>query len=98
MSILTFSSATKKLPNLYLCIRMVNSYFFGFDYFKYENFFVPVADVEKTLLDLVYFNEIPAEDVLIEIKKQIKKEKLERYLKNFPPKFRKRVYSFLEVK
>jgi predicted transcriptional regulator of viral defense system len=78
--------------------RIRQKYFFGFDYFKYENFFVPVADVEKTLLDLVYFNEIPAEDVLKEIKKRVKKEKLERYLKNFPPKFRKRVYSLLEVK
>lgn len=75
--------------------RINQRYFFGFDYLKYENFFIPVSDIEKTLIDLVYFKEIPAEDVLKEIRKQINREKLKGYLKNFPLRFRKRVNSLV---
>jgi predicted transcriptional regulator of viral defense system len=75
--------------------RIKQKYFFGFDYLKYENFFIPVSDIEKTLIDLVYFNEIPGKNVLREIKKQIDKKKLEKYLKNFPLKFRKRVHDLI---
>lgn len=75
--------------------RISQKYFFGFDYLKYENFFVPVSDIEKTLIDLVYFNEVPTKDVLKEIRKQINREKLKGYLKNFSLRFRKRVNSLI---
>lgn len=75
--------------------RINQKYFFGFDYLKYENFFIPVSDIEKTLIDLVYFNETLDENVLKEIKRRIDKEKLETYLKNFPSKFRKKVHKFV---
>ncbi|MHA1853248.1 MAG: type IV toxin-antitoxin system AbiEi family antitoxin domain-containing protein [Candidatus Heimdallarchaeaceae archaeon] len=39
--------------------RISPKYFFGFDYLKYGDFFIPVSDIEKTLIDLVYFNEVP---------------------------------------
>jgi len=70
-------------------------YFFGFDYLRYENFFIPVSDIEKTLIDLVYFDETPGKDVLKEIKKNINKEKLKEYLKHFPPTFRKKVHNLI---
>lgn len=85
----------KILDNNVILHRMDQKYFFGFDYLKYGNFFIPVSDVEKTLIDLIYFNEIPGKDVLKEIKKQINKEKLKRYLNKFPVKFRERVYRFI---
>jgi len=75
--------------------RIKQKYFFGFDYLEYENFFIPLSDIEKTLIDLVYFNEIPGKDVLKEIKKRMDKEKLKRYLKRFPVKFRERVQSLI---
>jgi predicted transcriptional regulator of viral defense system len=75
--------------------RISPKYFFGFDYLKYENFFVPISDIEKTLIDLVYFNEIPGKDVLKIIKKQMNEEKLKGYLKKFPQKFRKKVYNLV---
>jgi len=75
--------------------KIKQKYFFGFDYLKYENFFIPVSDVEKTLIDLVYFNEIPGKDVLKEIKKRINRKKLKRYLKNFPVRFREKVNNLI---
>jgi len=75
--------------------RMDKKYFFGFEYLKYENFFIPVSDIEKTLIDLVYFNEIPGKDVLKEIKRRINKKKLKEYLTWFSSKFRKKVLKLV---
>jgi len=75
--------------------RISQKFFFGFESFNYGNFFVPVSDIEKTLIDLVYFNETPGKDILREIKKRINREKLRSYLKHYPLKFRKRVEKLL---
>jgi len=75
--------------------RIDKKYFFGFDYLTYGDFFIPVSDIEKTLIDLVYFKEIPGKDVIKEIKKRINEEKLKEYLKPFPTVFRKRVSKCL---
>jgi predicted transcriptional regulator of viral defense system len=66
-------------------------YFFGFDLIKYENLFVPVSDIEKTLIDFVYFKEILARETLREIIKRMNKQKLIEYLKKYPIKFRQKV-------
>jgi len=66
-------------------------YFFGFDLIRYENFFVPVSDIEKTLIDFVYFKENLARETLREIIKRIDKQKLIEYLKKYPSKFRQKV-------
>lgn len=75
--------------------RIEQRYFFGFDYLKYENFFIPVSDIEKTLIDLIYFKEIIGKDVLREIKKRANKEKLKEYLVPFPSRFRKKVCNMI---
>jgi predicted transcriptional regulator of viral defense system len=66
-------------------------YFFGFDLIRYENFFVPVSDIEKTLIDFVYFKESLARETLKEIIKRIDKQKLIEYLKKYPSKFKQKV-------
>jgi predicted transcriptional regulator of viral defense system len=66
-------------------------YFFGFDSIRYENFFVPVSDIEKTLIDFVYFKESLARETLREIIKRIDKQKLIEYLKKYPSKFKQKV-------
>ncbi|MFW6174043.1 MAG: type IV toxin-antitoxin system AbiEi family antitoxin domain-containing protein, partial [Elusimicrobiota bacterium] len=42
--------------NLY---RIKRDYFFGIDYLKHDEFYLPVSDIEKTVLDLIYFNTVP---------------------------------------
>ena len=66
-------------------------YFFGFDLIKYENFFVPVSDIEKTLIDFVYFKESLERETLREIIKRIDRQKLIEYLKKYPSKFKQKV-------
>lgn len=76
--------------------RIDKKYFFGFDYLKYGNFYVPVSDLEKTIIDLIYFKEIPGKDVLKEIKSKLNKAKFKSYLKKFPERFREKVIKVLE--
>jgi predicted transcriptional regulator of viral defense system len=86
----------RKIMGSNVVIHKINQkFFFGIESLKYGDFFVPVSDVEKTLIDLIYFNEIPGEDVWKEIKKEIDKEKLRSYLKYYSPKFRKKVEKLL---
>ena len=66
-------------------------YLFGFDFLKYGEFFVPVSDVEKTLLDLVYFNEIPSKDVLNEARHKLNEDKLKKYLASYPSRIKDRI-------
>jgi predicted transcriptional regulator of viral defense system len=77
--------------------RIEPKYFFGFDLLNYENFFIPVSDIEKTLIDFVYFNETLTKETLIEIIKHIDKQKLIEYLKKYPSKFRLKVKKLVKV-
>ena len=75
--------------------RISGKYFFGFEYLKYGEFFIPVSDVEKTLIDLVYFNEMPSREVLDEMREKIDKRKLNIYLRRFEPKLRQHVLKLI---
>jgi predicted transcriptional regulator of viral defense system len=77
--------------------RIEQTYFFGFDLLNYENFFIPVSDIEKTLIDFVYFNETLTKGTLREIIKHIDKQKLIEYLKKYPSKFRQKVKKLVKV-
>ena len=76
------------LGNNIVVHRILSQYFFGFDLLKYGDFFLPVSDIEKTLIDLVYFKEIPPKEVLKAMKEKIQPTKLNSYLKVYPPSFR----------
>jgi predicted transcriptional regulator of viral defense system len=72
-------------------------YFFGFDLIKYENFFVPVSDIEKTLIDFVYFKESLTRETLREIIKRMNKQKLIEYLKKYPARFSEKVRKIVKL-
>ena len=65
-------------------------YFFGIDYIKEGNFYLPYSDLEKTFIDMVVFNQKMDKEVLKEIKKRIDKQKLLDYLKSCPLSVQKR--------
>ncbi|MEW5896597.1 MAG: hypothetical protein AB1668_02815 [Nanoarchaeota archaeon] len=71
--------------------RMDKQYFFGFELVKYYDFYLPISDVEKTFLDLLYFRQKLSKEVLDNFRKRIDKEKLKGYLKRYPKKMAKRV-------
>jgi predicted transcriptional regulator of viral defense system len=67
--------------------RIDPAYFFGFDYIDHGGFSVPVSDLEKTLVDLVYFRESPGRDVLRELAGKADRKVLEGYLRAYPEAF-----------
>lgn len=78
-------------------IRTIDkSMFFGFEMIKYFDFWIPVSDVEKTLIDFIYFKEYLREDILEEIKKKIRENVIKEYLREVPEYVRKRVMKVLE--
>ncbi len=68
--------------------RIDAKYFFGFDYLDCGGIVLPVSDVEKTLIDLIYYRELPGADVLRSLAKEADENKLRGYLRRYPPRFR----------
>ncbi len=91
----TKHSRIEVFENNVILHRIKPKYMFGFDVVKYGGFYIPVSDIEKTLIDLVYFNENPGKKTLAEIKKKIDMEKLESYLQSYPKKTREKVLRLI---
>ena len=85
-------SGIRKVFGKNIMIRRIDKkYLFGFDYFKDNQYFFPYSDIEKTLIDLVYFRQKIDRETLIEIKNKINKEKLNLYLRKYPKQIKERV-------
>ncbi len=84
--------------NNYVVQRIDKKLFFGYELIKHYDFWIPVSDPEKTLLDFVYFKHYLREDVLRELKRTISKKKLAMYLKRYTPEFRGKFFKTLSIK
>lgn len=76
--------------------RISPKYFFGFEFVKHGNFYFPVSDIEKTLIDLIYFNQNIDRQLLRQLKKKINLKKFHSYLKKYPKAFQKRVLRSIQ--
>ncbi len=65
--------------------------FFGYSYAKGQNFYYPVSDIEKTLIDLVYFNYRVEDYVYEEAAARARKDVLMAYLKRCSPYIKRKV-------
>ncbi len=75
--------------------RIGKKMFFGFNMMNHCGKWVPVSDIEKTFIDIVYFNEkIPAE-AMLEIKKVLRRKVLDEYLAKTKPRLRERIKKIL---
>ena len=84
----------KVLDTNILVRRIDRKYLFGFDYCHYSNdLYLPYSDIEKTLIDMVYFRQKMTKETIQEIKKRIDRKKLDSYLKRYPEKIRKKVIA-----
>lgn len=90
------SGIRKFAGNNYLVRRMNRSMFFGFEMLRYGDFWIPVSDAEKTLIDLVYFRQPISKELAEELKRAIRKDVLKQYLKRSPLWVRKRALALLE--
>ncbi len=68
----------------YLVRRIDRRMFFGIDLTRYADFWVPVSDIEKTLIDFVYFGEFLPGDALKKIRRRIDRKKLGEYTSMSP--------------
>ena len=89
-------SGMRKIMGKNILIRRIKKkYIFGLEYDQQNNAAIPYSDIEKTFIDIIYFKEKLAQDALNNFKKKINKEKLSRYLKSYPKKFREKVLKNL---
>jgi len=87
----------KVLGHNVLIRRILPKYFFGWDLVKYGNFLVPVSDVEKTLIDLVYFRKRIDKHLARRFRKRADREKLAGYLRKYPEWIKRKVSKILET-
>jgi len=77
-----------------ILIRNIDkNHFFGIEYLREGNFYLPYSDLEKTFIDMVVFNQKIDSGVLKKIKSKIDKQKLLRYLKRYSLKVKNRVLN-----
>ncbi len=79
----------------YLVKRVKPRFFFGFDFVRYYDFWIPVADYEKILIDLIYYKHGIRDEALAPLADSINREKLDEYLKRYSKAFKKKVYTRL---
>lgn len=65
--------------------------FFGYSLLKVGDFWLPVSDIEKSLIDIVYFDGAVREDLAEKIRGRIDRRRLDTYLKRYDRSFSNRV-------
>ena len=75
--------------------RIAKKYLFGFDYYPQQGIAAPYSDIEKTLIDMIYFKERMNREVLHVINQKIDRKKLKSYLKFYPKRIQKRVFKLI---
>lgn len=74
--------------------RISKEYLFGYEHYRHGDFSLPVSDVEKTFIDMVYFGEIE-KPIMREFETRIDRKKLGRYLRKYPTNFRNKILALL---
>src|SRR3989344_2649183 len=78
--------------------RIKSKYFFGFEYKKYGDFYVPVSDIEKTLIDLVYFCQPLDREVVHNFRTKLNMKKLQIYIKRYDSSTAEKVLAVINGK
>jgi predicted transcriptional regulator of viral defense system len=76
--------------------RLSPKHFFGYDYIRQGDLLLPVSDIEKTFIDMVYFREM-RKDMVKAFRRRIDREKLAGYLKRYDKRFTAKVKGFLKT-
>jgi len=86
----------RKILNSNVLVRRISPrYFFGFKLIRYGDSYIPISDIEKTIIDMIYFNERIEESIYSEIKEHINIQKLNNYLTHYPSIIRSRIETIL---
>jgi predicted transcriptional regulator of viral defense system len=74
---------------------MDQRYMFGYDYKKQGNLYLPYSDIEKTLIDFIYFKL--GGKITKGMKNQVNAKRLNLYLKRYPVKVRQKALSTIDT-
>ena len=74
--------------------KIQKRYFFRYSMIPYgDNFYIPMADMEKTIIDSVYFNSPFSEAVYAAMAERVDKSKLLHYLNRYSGAIKRRVLN-----
>jgi len=98
-------TATKTVPGSRVLMgqnvtvrRISKNMMFGFEYIKYSGIFIPVSDVEKTLIDFTYYKIRLSNADIKSMLKQINHKKIERYLLKYSKHLKSSVHNIINVR
>lgn len=75
--------------------KIDNKFMFGYEYIQKNNLAYPYSDLEKTLIDLVYFKEYISDDVVENILFKIDKTKLRNYLNGYDKRTKNKILKII---
>ncbi len=75
----------------YVIYKIEKEYFFGYNMEKRDGFWVPVSDLEKTVIDMLYFQGGIRDELWPGILERLDRKRIREYLKRYDAKFGKRV-------
>lgn len=85
-------TGTRKILDANVLIKRIDKkYFLGIEYKKQGDFYLPVSDIEKTFIDMIYFKEKLNKDLIKDFKRKISMKKLKKYLRKYPGNIRRKV-------
>jgi len=78
-------------------VRRINrKMFFGYSFVRYDDFFIPVSEVEKTFIDLIYFKINLPSELMSAILSRSNKTVLKEYSKEIPTWLVRQVENTIE--
>ncbi len=75
--------------------RLPHYLFFGYTSVRGNLFYYPISDLEKVLIDIVYFNINLREEIIERLVSKLNKQKFHNYLDKCPEKLRRKVILFV---
>ena len=82
----------------YVIHRIENRHFFGFELVGQGKTWLPVSDLEKTFIDLVYFRHYAHDEAMVKLLKTVDRKKVRKYLDNYDKRFANKVMCLLKEK
>ncbi len=72
----------------YVIYRIKPEFFFGYELVKREELWIPVSDLEKTIIDMAYFGKVIRDELWRNILPSLDMKRLRLYLEKYTPQFR----------
>lgn len=82
----------------YIIRRIPANLLFGYEILKRGDFWIPVSDLEKTVLDMMYFDNYIRDELWPGILKALDMKRLNEYLKRYDKAFRAKMLNTIKEK